>query len=179
MIRKLLEWAASKLPTRVIYDRAGAEPYLSRSYVFNTPTHPDGKNPFNPKGHPREGINFRNSRPTGMLHLFHKSDESLDAHGTNWFHNHPFDWGFGIILAGGYMEERISGLNMIGHRAFKPLSLNWITKDTFHRVDLLDGPCWTLFVMGPKTDTWGFKNPETGEFVGWREFLGLTPKDLE
>ena len=48
----------------------------------------------------------------------------------------------------------------------------------FHRITRVSPDTWTLFVTGPKTSTWGFRNPETREVMPWRERLqmrGITP----
>ena len=37
-----------------------------------------------------------------------------------------------------------------------------------HRIELTDGPCWTLFVTGPKYQEWGFLCPRG--FVHWKDF---------
>ena len=43
--------------------------------------------------------------------------------------------------------------------------------DTFHRVDLLEDDAWSLFLVGPKTKSWGFWDRVTGQYTEWREFL--------
>jgi hypothetical protein len=165
MLRRLLERvAATLLPQpRVIYDLDGTTPYLTRYYLLGRPSMPDGSAPFDKRGHERPGVRW----PDGWgiyLHRFHRDDKDRDLH------NHPWRWAFSILLAGGYREERRSG-NDIVTRVLRPPALNWIGQHDFHRVDLLDGEAWTLFVAGPKVSGWGFWEPQTGEVVPWRIYV--------
>jgi hypothetical protein len=41
---------------------------------------------------------------------------------------------------------------------------------TAHRLELINGPCVTLFVTGPKIREWGFHCP----FAGWRHWRDYT-----
>lgn len=147
------------------------------------------------------------------LHRFVRSDEDYELH------NHPWKWSLGVILNGGYMEERLVPYNKQAKtldevvqgttrfRDFKPGRLNWIWANTFHRVTLYntykDGyepserECWTLFISGPVTQSWGFRAFKqrsvchacgfghitvTYKFVPWREFIaakGLRPAEGE
>ena len=74
------------------------------------------------------------------------------------------------MIAGGYREERRLGARVIS-RLVSPLSLNWISGDDFHRVDLLEEDAWSIFIAGPKASSWGFWDRDTGEYTPWREFL--------
>ncbi|HZC29939.1 MAG TPA: hypothetical protein VE261_00365, partial [Gaiellaceae bacterium] len=162
MIRALIEAIAKRLPNpRVIYDREGGTPYLSRYYIFGAPKMPDGSAPFDELGAPRVGIDDW-ARYGVYLHKFHRSDDADDLH------NHPWAWSFSIILAGGYVEERLDdamvadGLGGWHHRVFfsppkrievrrlTAPSFNFIRESTFHRVDLIEADAWTLFIAGPK-----------------------------
>jgi hypothetical protein len=163
MIRAAIKTIASLLPApRVIYDRDGQTPYLSRYYLIGRPTHPSGE-PFDQFGNPKPGIELKDGLNV-YLHRFHRSDDDLELH------NHPWAWAFSLILAGGYREERRWG-NAVVTQVFKPGSLNIVHHDTFHRIELLDGDSWSLFVAGPKANSWGFWNRDTGTFTPWREFL--------
>jgi hypothetical protein len=52
---RALRWLAAKLPPpRVIFDRAGRSPYLSRYYLVGAPKMADGSNPFDATGAPRQ-----------------------------------------------------------------------------------------------------------------------------
>lgn len=50
---------------------------------------------------------------------------------------------------------------------------NWITDQDFHKIVELRGAVYTLFVTGPRTQSWGFKpldgEPET--VIEWRQYL--------
>jgi hypothetical protein len=96
-----------------------------------------------------------------FLHYFHKGDQVRD------FHNHPWDWAYSWILCGGYSEERFeqNGDGKIIRCDWKRGDTNFLTKNTFHRVDLDPAVgCWTLFVRGPRSQGWGFFNRDTGAF---------------
>lgn len=76
-------------------------------------------------------------------------------------HDHPWDWSSGIVLTGGYREERMTKIDFVRGpstkmRLVKPLRPNIIWGDSFHRIDAVDINTWTLFLHGPKTKTWGF-----------------------
>lgn len=182
MIRKLLSGFARFLcetlaqtvlaPPRVIYDREGESPYLSRHYLVGGASHPDGAPPFDMYGNPRPGATFEDGdswRPQLYLHKFHRGDDDQELH------NHPWAWSVSLILAGGYAEERrvevSPGVHRVVARGILPFSLNVIRGNDFHRVLLVERDAWSLFLAGPKTQGWGFWNRKSGEFTPWREFL--------
>jgi hypothetical protein len=175
VLRRVVEWFASRLPPpRVIYDREGKSPYLSRYYLLGRPTMADGSEPFGPDGSPKvdsiwsEGIGV-------YLHKFHRgdSDEAL--------HSHPWIWSRSLVLVGGYVEERRVKTNgqasrfrfqLVNRRIVRPFTWNKIDADDFHRVDLIEKDCWSLFIAGPKTGkSWGFWDRWTGRFLPWRDFI--------
>lgn len=170
--RSEIEDLAASLPRpRIIYDGTGKSPYLSRYYLHGRPTMPDGSEPFDAFGDPRPGAKWEKTFGV-YLHRFHRGDEDRELH------NHPWEWSFSFILVGGYREERRvkrwvwnAYEDAVEIHIKPPGAFNAIGKDDFHRVDLLDGECWTLFVTGPKVDTWGFWERATGEFLPWREFV--------
>lgn len=164
-MRRLVEWVAAKLgPPRIIYDHAGdGSPYLSRYYLRGNYSMTDGSSPYDEHGNPKTNA----IAPKGIgiyLHRFHRGDNDMELH------NHPWKWSFSIILVGGYIEERRVGDRVI-RRVLRAGRFNWIGSDDFHRVDLLDGDAWTLFVAGPKFGSWGFWDRFTKVFTPWREFL--------
>jgi hypothetical protein len=109
------------------------------------------------------------------LHRFHRSDDEAELH------NHPWRWAVSLVLQGGYSEERVVGesysegktLPLVMRRQVRPGSLNFLRGDDFHRVDLTDGDAWTLFLVGPVVQSWGFLDRMTGIFTPWRQFLGI------
>lgn len=139
---------------RVIMDRDGAEPYLTRWYLVGKPATRDGA-----------GGKWRL-----YLHEFHKSD-SPEA-----LHNHPWRWALSLVLKNGYLEEREDRpLTWRG-----PGKFNFLRHDTFHRVVLGDDyPAYTLFLVGPRIQGWGFLPRRTRKFVPWRKWLGLDPHTPE
>lgn len=142
LISKILTCLAKKIPGRVITRGYGEEPYLERYYLFR-----------------RRWMSFRVPSwvPGVYLHRFVASDDAE-------LHNHPWS-AVSLILSGGYVESRLDGTQ----RTLGPGSVNGISPDTFHRVDLLWDECWTLFFYGAKRQPWGFLNRKTAEFVHWRE----------
>jgi len=155
-LRWTLERVSKLLPVRTIRGENGS-PYLSKYLLLGQ----DGE--FAP------GCRL-------YLHRFHRGDLDHDLH------NHPWEWAISLILVGGY-QEQLHALKKskfqdglftlrweIGERDMLPGMVNVLLADTFHRVDLLDGECWTLFLTGPKTQSWGFLN-DSGIFTPWREQL--------
>lgn len=99
-----------------------------------------------------------------VLHCFRRGDADPELH------NHPWRWALSMVLSGGYSEERVIR-GSVYRRTVRPGRLNLIWADTYHRVDLLEGECWTLFVTGSKSQSWGFKDRWTGRVTPWREFV--------
>lgn len=92
------------------------------------------------------------------LHRFHRSDADRTLH------NHPWGRSYSLILIGGYREERRDSVHVR-----KPGSIVVIDHDTFHRVDLLHGEAWSLFLAGPVQQSWGFWNRATDTYVDSKE----------
>jgi hypothetical protein len=101
--------------------------------------------------------------PSLYLHCFHSSDEDLDLH------SHPWGQSISLILSGSYKEELFDKNNNVYSRVLKPGMFNLIQANKFHRIDLLDKEVWTLFLSGSKTQSWGFKNRESLEYIDWKE----------
>ncbi len=168
LIEALLErvciWISKRCQLRRI-TREDSTPYLDRYYLFGDP----GALKYFPEDQ-RElrGIQKLLTRlPCVYLHHFRASDSD------DFPHNHPW-CATSLILIGGYRETRlVDGFQnkVFSSRDYLPGQINRLTEDTFHRVDLFgdERPCWTLLVLGKKVQSWGFQNPKTGEFVGWRE----------
>jgi hypothetical protein len=155
--RALLARVAARLPVRVITGEGG-DPYLYKFLVWQS----------------GEG------RDTWRVHLhrFVRSDADRELH------NHPWRWAVSLILAGGYREEyrTVEAKPQVAWQTKRPGSINVVLPSTFHRVDLLEHDCWTLFVSGPVVQSWGFWDRFTGAFTPWREFFaakGLTPTEGE
>ena len=150
LITRLCEKVAKTLPHRHIGDRSPSghfDLYLARFMLF------DGK---------ALGLKW-----SVMLHHFRRSDSAEELH------NHPWGKALSLILTGGYSEERRGRDGMVWRRLFTPGMFNYITDETFHRVDLEDphNGCWTLFITGERTQSWGFWDRHTKEFTPWRQFV--------
>lgn len=144
---------------RVIMGRNGKTPYLTRYFLFRHSTATEGMDRHD------------NPPPWGLyLHHFHRSDDD------SALHNHPWKWAVSLILKGGYSEERRVGDRVI-RRKLEPGDLNILTDKDFHRADLLDtkGGAWSLFLVGPITQSWGFWDRHTKRFTKWKIFLGIEP----
>lgn len=142
-MNRLTQWLLNRLPRRVITG-GGARPYLTKYRL----------------------LKFASFQV--HLHRFHRSDEDLELH------SHPWTWAWSLILSGGYIEERDDswrGVKGIRTKAFLSGMVNRISDSTFHRVDLIDGETWTLFVSGPVVGEWYFWNRHTKRLWPWREFI--------
>jgi hypothetical protein len=164
MMRSILNVLIEFLPApRVILDREGKRPYLSRFYLKGAPHMADGSSAIDEFGNPKREAIF----PKGLgiyLHRFHQSDAS------GALHNHPWKWAYALILAGGYWEERRFD-NDVRTVARLPGDLVRISEENFHRVDLVEDDSWSLFIAGPKGESWGFWDRYTHQTTPWREFL--------
>lgn len=152
LVRRLCERVAARLPMRAITGIDGST-FLER-YVLLT------------RGPKRGNV---------YLHRFLRGDEDRELH------NHPW-YGLSLILVGGYREERRCWTpegERVETRDVRPGALNFISPHTFHRVELNQGPCWTLFITGPVVQSWGFWDRSTGEYTPWRRFIarkGMVPR---
>ncbi len=107
------------------------------------------------------------------LHCIHRGD--ADRH----FHDHP-GWSISIILRNGYTEvmpasqdqDPVLDSELTIERERRPGQIVFRHADHRHRIEIGNGqPCWSIFIMGPKRQIWGFYTPQ-GK-VPWREYLGL------
>lgn len=166
MMRGLLERLMTWLPPpRVVYDRIGKSPYLSRYYVIGRERGLESVDPSDPPRARRARKVLWPARHHGMyLHHFHRGDDEMELH------SHPWKWAVAVILAGGYVEERRVGVR-VHRRICKPGHVSFIGQNTFHRVELLEHDAWTLFVCGPKVARWGFWNRDTLQYLDWYDFI--------
>jgi hypothetical protein len=84
-----------------------------------------------------------------MLHHIHQPDTD------RWLHNHPWQSATFRILSGGYVEERLVSGEIVT-RAYRPGDVNSLTADTFHRIVSIEPDTWTIGVVGPRVQDWGF-----------------------
>lgn len=96
------------------------------------------------------------------LHHFLRSDDDRALH------DHPW-WNLSILLEGRYVEHTISagGINVRTERCAGQWKFR--AASSAHRIELHDGPCWTLFITGPRLREWGFHCPQ-----GWRHWRVFT-----
>lgn len=145
-MRRICEWLAQHLPHVTIPTPEG-KPYLTRYYLF---------------GADRAFGNV-------FLHHFHSSDMDVAPSGEYFLHNHPWPWSFSIILVNGYREWRRIHKDSadLRDKTYRPGSINIITHNDFHRVELTHGDAWSLFFTGwrSKKRSWGFWDPFTKEYV--------------
>ena len=97
------------------------------------------------------------------VHLFLRSDDDRALHDHPWAN-------CSILLEGEYVEHRIAqgGINT---RTLRRAG-DWHVRPSgriAHRVELTNGPCWTLFITGPRYREWGFHCPEQG-WIPWKRF---------
>jgi hypothetical protein len=96
------------------------------------------------------------------FHLFLRSDDDRALHCHPWIN-------LSFLLRGVYTEHtiRAGGVHAKVRREAGDLKLRRAT--AAHRIELTDGPCWTLFVTGPKVREWGFHHAKCG-WVHWKDF---------
>jgi hypothetical protein len=135
----LLKWARARHPDFVI---GGSMPYLVRWWLI----------PRNPI------LNI-------YIHEFLRSDDDRALHGHPWLMN--ASW----LLEGSYREWSFVNQKAGHDTKFTDRKAGDI-KVRFgaapHRIELTDGPCWTLFITGPRAFKWGFYCPQG--WVRWQDF---------
>lgn len=96
------------------------------------------------------------------LHHFLRSDDDRALH------DHPW-WNLSILLRGEYTEHTIAAGGV--HRAVirRAGQFKFRGAKSAHRIELHNGPCWTLFLTGPTLRTWGFHCPRG--WRPWKEFV--------
>lgn len=117
----------------------GGEPYLFRYYLGRV-----------------FGVTF-------YLHEFVRADAE------RWLHDHPWRLSLGVVLAGEYVEERMTGLSPYTGPVVKQRRVRWlniITGSTAHRITEPRPGTWTLFIHTRKKKAWGFY--EFAQSPTWR-----------
>lgn len=111
------------------------------------------------------------------LHRFHRPDGDQDLH------NHPWKWAYSFILSGSYTEEKLKGISRspLACCDICPLNVqtetrrvrwfNHLTHNDYHSVRATHGDVYTLFIVGPRVQDWGFL--VDGKHVPWRKYLGV------
>lgn len=97
------------------------------------------------------------------LHQFLRSDDDRALHDHPWINA-------SILMRGRYLEHTISAGGIEHRRELRAGDIRLRPSGRFaHRVELVDGPCWTLFITGPRYREWGFHCPRAG-WIHWKKF---------
>lgn len=105
------------------------------------------------------------------VHLFLRSDEDRALHDHPWAN-------CSILLDGSYTEHEI--LQGGVHQKTVKTAGQWRFRRSgrmAHRIELHNGPCWTLFITGPRYRNWGFHCPDAG-WVRWEDFTASGNKGI-
>lgn len=102
----------------------------------------------------------RNRFFNSYLHKFERSDDDRA------FHDHPW-LSCSFLIAGVLKEHSPKGVRVIPR--FYPV---FRTAKFAHRLEVVRGPIWTLFITGPRVRQWGFHCPQ-----GWRHWTEFTTPD--
>lgn len=94
------------------------------------------------------------------LHKFSGSDDDRAQH------DHPW-WSLSFLLKGEAKEHYLKKVRLVPR--FFPIIRS--AKFT-HRLEVVQGPVWTLFITGPRIRQWGFHCPKG--WVHWKEFTDTT-----
>lgn len=94
------------------------------------------------------------------LHKFVGSDDDRALH------DHPW-WSLSVLLAGEIKEHQFNKIRMI------PRWWPVVRSARFaHRLEVVHGPVWTVFITGPRRRDWGFHCRKGWRH--WREFTDHT-----
>lgn len=97
------------------------------------------------------------------LHCFLRSDDDRALHDHPWAN-------LSILLRGQYAEHTINAGGIHTRTVHRAGQFRLRLSGSFaHRVELIDGACWTLFITGPRYRQWGFHCPERG-WIHWKLF---------
>lgn len=96
------------------------------------------------------------------LHNFMRSDDDRALH------DHPW-WNVSVLLHGRYVEHTIAAGGINARTERQAGAVKFRGAASAHRIELVDGPCWTLFITGPRIREWGFHCPQ-----GWRHWRIFT-----
>lgn len=101
---------------------------------------------------------LRRDRPEGSiyLHCIHKSDDDRALH------DHP--WPSTSIILQGTLREILPD----GSKMLTPGCITSRSAEQAHRLEVVNGPVWTLFVTGAVEREWGFHCPNG--WVHWQDF---------
>jgi len=105
----------------------------------------------------------RNTVFNVYLHCFLRSDDDRALHDHPWAN-------CSIVLRGEYTEHRIAAGGVHQREVLRAGAVRLrLSGRIAHRIELHNGPCWTLFLTGPRYRQWGFHCPEG--WVHWERFV--------
>jgi hypothetical protein len=96
------------------------------------------------------------------LHRIVRSDDDRALHDHPWLN-------CSYLLRGSYTEHGIAAGGVHWSRVRAERSITFRRPTAAHRLELHDGPCWSLFFTGPVVRRWGFHCP-----AGWRPWQVFT-----
>lgn len=96
-----------------------------------------------------------------LHHFLHSDDDRA-------LHDHPW-WNASFLLSGTYSEHTIAAGGVHQRVRYCAGDVKFRRATAAHRVELTDGPCWSLFFTGPIIRSWGFHCPH-----GWRHWRIFT-----
>lgn len=86
-----------------------------------------------------------------VLHRIWRGD------GDRHMHNYPWRTARFMIVSGGYTEERFMHVGCAPlRRRLRPGQVNALEANTFHRVSDVLNNTWTIGLLGPRVQEWGF-----------------------
>lgn len=109
------------------------------------------------------------TKPPGEGDCAARIHEILRSDNDRHLHDHPWDYTT-IILRNGYFEDHYKDGELVRSGFYGPGTVLQRKAGDAHRLVLPYGPVWTLFIMGPWQQVWGFLTP--GGKIPWSEYLG-------
>lgn len=98
-----------------------------------------------------------------VIHQIHRYDSD------RWMHNHPWRTAAFMVAAGGYMEDRIVGGEVV-RRTLSPGDVNRLDAHDRHRVVSVLPGTWTIGIVGDRCQDWGFFVDDEG-FVAHADYF--------
>lgn len=99
------------------------------------------------------------------LHKFGRSDDDRALHDHPWY-------SVSFLLAGEMVEHSFKGVRHVPR--FLPI---FRTAKFAHRLELVKGPVWTIFITGPRLRSWGFYCSSGWRY--WKDFAVETSSGTE
>ena len=103
--------------------------------------------------------------PNRLLNIYLHEIQRSDS--DRALHDHPWA-NLSIPLRGRYVEHTIRAGGVHRRRLVAAGGFRLRLPRTAHRLELVDGLAWSLFITGPKVRAWGFHCPDG--WVHWRVF---------